>query len=117
MGLFTKFKDIDIDWNMTPEDAVALYLEWGNSGYGGSYENRVRSKADVSHYFVINTWEDKPKGYLIKRNSDGAEELASFDLPEHLEKAFLEETSNHKGVYGVSPEVREWIEKEMVSLS
>ncbi|MGX9364804.1 DVU0772 family protein [Desulfoplanes sp. PS50] len=113
MGQFARFKDIDIDWNMTPEDAVALYLEWGNSGYGGSYENRVKSKADVSYYFVINTWENKPKGYLIRRNSDGAEELTSFDLPGQLEETFLDQVSHHKGVYGVTPEVREWLESEI----
>ena len=112
MGQFARFNDIDIDWDMTPEDAVALYLEWGNSGYGGSYENRVRGKMDVSYYFVINTWDAKPKGYLIKRNSDGADELATFTLPDRLERSFLEHVSHQKGVYGVTPEVREWLEKE-----
>ncbi len=112
MGQFAQFKDIDIDWNMTPEDAVAIYLEWGNTGYGGSYENRVRGKSDVSYYFVINTWDERPKGYLIKRNSDGAEELASFTLPKSLESNFLKHVSHKKGVYGVTPDVRAWLEKE-----
>jgi len=48
-----------IDWDMTPEEAVTLYLEWGNSWSHG--KSLVRSKDDVSYYFVVNTWEVPPK--------------------------------------------------------
>ena len=48
-----------IDWNMTPEEAVRLYLEWGNNWARGNYV--IRSKEDVSYYFVINTWEKIPE--------------------------------------------------------
>ena len=58
----------DNDWEMTPEEAVTLYLEWGNNW---SHDKKmVKSKDDVSHYFVVNTWEDPPVIYLIKRNSE-----------------------------------------------
>ena len=63
-----------IDWDMTPEEAVRLYLEWGNNWARGNYV--VRSKDDVSHYFVVNTWGENPIIYLIRRNSDEAVELA-----------------------------------------
>ena len=63
-----------IDWDMTPEEAVRLYLEWGNNWARGNYV--IRSKKDVTHYFVVNTWR-KPVVYLIRRNSDEAEELRS----------------------------------------
>ncbi len=33
-----------IDWDMTPEEAVRLYLEWGNNWAGGNYV--IRSKDD-----------------------------------------------------------------------
>jgi hypothetical protein len=34
-----------IDWDMTPEEAVRLYLEWGNNWARGNYV--IRSKGDV----------------------------------------------------------------------
>ncbi len=52
-----------IDWDMTPEEAVRLYLEWGNNWAGGNYV--IRSKDDTTHYFVVNTWKDTPIVYLI----------------------------------------------------
>src|SRR6056297_521516 len=39
-----------IVWSMTPEEAVTLYLEWGNNWAHGRV---VRSKEDVSNYFVV----------------------------------------------------------------
>jgi hypothetical protein len=62
-----------IDWDMTPEEAVTLYLEWRNNWTHGKM---VKSKNDVSHYFVVNTWDEPPKIYLIQRNSEEAVELA-----------------------------------------
>ena len=47
-----------IDWNMTPEEAVKLYLEWGNNSSSGN--NVIKSKDDVSHYFVLYSWDEKP---------------------------------------------------------
>ena len=41
-----------IDWEMTPEEAIRLYLEWGNNWAGGNYV--IRSKNDVTHYFVVH---------------------------------------------------------------
>ena len=29
------FADMPIDWNLSPEDAVTLYLEWGNNNWRG----------------------------------------------------------------------------------
>jgi hypothetical protein len=50
-------KDIDlineIEWEMTPEEAVKQYLEWGNTDWGsGKYV--IRSKSDYTTYFVVN---------------------------------------------------------------
>ena len=74
---------------MTPEEAVTLYLEWGNNWSHGKH--LVRSKKDISYYFVINTWDDPPKIYLVKRNSEESVELAIIDIPEFLKIPFLEE--------------------------
>jgi hypothetical protein len=100
-----------IDWDMTPEEAVRLYLEWGNNWTRGNYV--IRSKDDVSHYFVVNTWKGTPVVYLIRRNSDEAMELARFEMPEDIKSAFIKANGNHKGVYAVEGKVRLWLKKEL----
>jgi hypothetical protein len=97
-----------IDWEMTPEEAVRLYLEWGNNWTRGNYV--IRSKEDVSHYFVVNTWGERPVVYLIRRNSEEAVELAKFYMPHKVESAFLSTVGNHKGVYAVEGAVKEWLQ-------
>ena len=88
-----------IDWEMTPEEAVRLYLEWGNNWARGNYV--IRSKDDSSHYFVVNTWKDEPVIYFIRRNSDEAVELAKIRMPSDLKKRYLQALGNTK-VYGPS---------------
>ena len=99
-----------IDWDMTPEEAVTLYLEWGNNW---SHGRMVRSKEDVSYYFVVNTWDDPPKVILIRRNSEEAIELAESELPEHLRDGYLKTVACRKGVYPITEEVRAWLETEL----
>ena len=100
-----------IDWDMTPEEAVTLYLEWGNNPANG--RRRIRSKNDVSYYFAVNTWEDPARIYLIRRNSEEAVELATIDIPEALRNRFLESVGHLKGFYGVNEEIRAWLEEEL----
>jgi hypothetical protein len=97
-----------VDWDMTPEEAVTRYLEWGNNWSHGKH--LVRSKNDVSHYFVVNTWDDPPRIYLIRRNSEEAVEIAATELPARLRKGFLKTVARRKGVYAITPEIREWLE-------
>jgi hypothetical protein len=107
--------DIDlmnnIDWEMTPEDAVTLYLEWGNNWARGNYV--IRSKDDVSYYFAVNTWEDRPVIYLIRRNSEEAVELARIYMPERVEKWFLKSNGRNKGVYAIEGEVKQWLQGQL----
>jgi hypothetical protein len=100
----------DIDWEMTPEEAVTLYLEWGNNW---SHGKMVRSKNDVSHYFVVDTWEDPPRIFLVRRNSEEAVELAAFRMPEELENRFLDSVGHKQGVYGLSGELKKWLKEEL----
>ena len=100
-----------IDWEMTPEEAVRLYLEWGNNWARGNYV--VRSKDDVSHYFVINTWKDEPVIYFIRRNSDEAVELAEIKMPGDLKKRYLHSQGRHKGVWALEGEVKSWLQRKL----
>lgn len=101
-----------IDWDMTPEEAVRLYLEWGNNW--ASRDNYViRSKDDVSHYFVVNTWGEKPRIFFIRRNSEEARELAEIEMPRELQNRFLDSIGNNKGVYAVDGELRTWLKSQL----
>lgn len=101
-----------IDWDMTPEEAVTLYLEWGNNWTHGTL---VKSKDDVSYYFVIYTWDEPPKVILIRRNSEEAVELASISIPENLADGFMESVGYHKGVYALNKDVKSWLKKELTA--
>ena len=100
-----------IDWDMTPEEAVRLYLEWGNNWAGGNYV--IRSKEDESIYFVVNTWKESPVIYLIRRNSEDAEELAKIDMPNDLKKRFFEANGQYKGVYAIEGDVKKWLKERL----
>jgi hypothetical protein len=102
-----------IDWEMTPEEAVRLYLEWGNNWARSNYV--IRSKNDYTHYFVVNTWKGKPVVYLVKRNSENAEELAKIDIPDDLAKRYVKSNGNHKGVYAIEGDLKKWLKNELGS--
>lgn len=98
----------EVDWDLGPEQAVKLYLEWGNTDWGsGKYV--IRSKSDFSTYFVVNCWREPFYIYLIRRNSEDAEELARFELPER----FAKDVCQLKGVYALEDDVKEWLQKEL----
>ncbi len=100
-----------IDWSMTPEEAVRLYLEWGNNWSRG-YE-MVRSKDDKTHYFVLNTWEKSPSIYFVLRDYEGAVELAKIEVPEELQMETKYGIPRAKGVYAVDGELQLWLKKEL----
>jgi len=98
----------EIDWEMTPEEAVRLYLEWGNNwARGDGYV--IRSPTDYCTYFVVNCWSRPFYIYLIRRNSEEAVELAKFELPQEFEKPVCE----LKGVYPLEGELKQWLKKEL----
>ena len=102
-----------IDWEMSPEEAVRLYLEWGNNWAGGNYV--IRSKGDETLYFVVNTWKAPPMVYLSRRNSETAEEIAAIQIPQAIKRQFLKEYGNLKGVYAVEGVVKQWLQKELAN--
>jgi hypothetical protein len=101
-----------IDWEMTPEEAVRLYLEWGNNWASGNYV--IRSKTDEAVYFVVSTWKEPPMVYLIRRTSEEAREIAAIQMPDAIEKQYMRENGNLKGVYAIEGSVKEWLQKELL---
>ena len=106
------FSDLPIDWNMSPEMAVTLYLEWGNNNWRSEYPP-VRSRSDVSNYFVVDAWNNPLSVRLVRRSSEQAEDLVSVPLPEPLAQAFRDEYGTLKGVFEPLPEIKSWLRKEL----
>ena len=98
-----------IDWEMTPEMAVRLYLEWGNIWARGDKRSVVRSRKEFSVYFVVNCWNRPYYIYLIKISNEEAVDLAKFELPERFEKPVC----NFKGTYAPDGELKDWLRKEL----
>ena len=73
-----------IDWDLAPEDAVTLYLEWGNNNWHAEHAP-VRSKEDFATYFVVDAWPSSPVVRLVRRNSEEAVDLLTLALPPDLE--------------------------------
>lgn len=101
----------DVDWDMTPEEAVRLYLEWGNNWVHGKYV--IRHDSDISLYFVVYAWDDPPVIYLIRRSMKDAEELAKIEMPADIKKRFMETTGCNKGVYAIDGEVKDWLRSQL----
>lgn len=115
MKTLNAYGDLDIDWGLAPEDAVTMYLEWGNNNWRGE-RGPVRSKSDESVYFVVDAWEDPPLIRLIRRNSEESRELASFPLPPDLLTAWREENGHARGVFAPGERVISRLKEHMETL-
>ncbi len=100
-----------VDWNMTPEEAIALHLEWGPLRDQSYYNSRDSDNETV--YFVINTWKRPPILTLVRRKGFDSEELGHWKLPKNLEADFMKGIGKYKGVYAVEGKVRDWLKKEL----
>ncbi|SDF91489.1 DVU0772 family protein [Desulfovibrio legallii] len=112
MAQLKDFALYDIDWNLTPEHAVTMYLEWGNNDWHAEYPP-VRSKDDVSHYFVVDSWQDPPVVRLVRRNSEQAEDLIVVPLPQNLLADFYQAHGHWRGVSAPTPAVKAWLRHEL----
>lgn len=99
-----------IDWQMTPEKAVDMYLEWGAGWTRG--HDFVSSPHDQSVYFVLFDWEDPPQVTLIRRTISGAEELAKVEVPAELFEAAVHEDGRKPGgtVHPLNRPLQEWLQ-------
>ncbi len=114
MGRLDGFSHLPIEWDLSPEEAVTLYLEWGNNNWRGDHPP-VRGPGDHSYYFVVDNWGERPRAILLYRDHDRSDELWSMPLPEGEARAFGEEYGRLKGVYAPPPDVRRWLREEMGS--
>ena len=73
----------------------------------------VRSKDDETYYFVLNTWEDTPAIFFVRRDYEGVVELAKIEMPDDLTNQLQKENGLHKGVYAVEDGVRDWLRDEL----
>jgi len=102
----------EINWDMIQEDAVTMYLEWGNNNHHDPYRPPVTNHGEYSIYLVVDTWEE-PKVVMNKMNNWGAEALCEFPLPENLAQDFLEHVGHLRGVHELTPELKVWIRTQL----
>ncbi len=98
-----------IDWHMTQEKAIEMYLEWGTGWIRG--HDFVSTMGQESVYFVLYDWQRPPRVTLIRRTTAGAEEIAEVEVPEDLFMQAWKEDGDRPGV-GVHPlnrELKEWV--------
>ncbi|THB78849.1 MAG: hypothetical protein D3926_12265 [Desulfobacteraceae bacterium] len=100
-----------VDWEMTPEEAIALHLEWGPLRSQTYYNSRDNDNETI--YFVVSTWQKSPVVRLVRRKGFDSEELAEFELPEKLKKEFLRGIGQYKGVYAVEGPIKDWLKREL----
>lgn len=112
MAELKDFATLQISWNLTPEHAVTMYLEFGNNDWRSEYPP-VRSKTDLSYYFVVDTWGPRPVIRLVRRNSDGASDIFVMDMPEELIPEFEKENCGLKGVSAPTDQVKSWLRHAM----
>ena len=112
MSSLKDFSLCHIDWNLSPEHAVTMYLEWGNNDWHAEYPP-VRSKVDVSHYFVVDSWQEPPVIRLVRRNSEQAEDLVTVPVPEDLLPDYRQAHGHWRGISEPTPRLKDWLRQEL----
>ena len=98
-----------IDWNMTQEKAIEMYLEWGTGWIRG--HDFVSYMGQESYYFVLYDWENPPQVTLLRRTTEGTEELAKVPVPDDLFRSALKDDGYKPGVgvHSLNQSLKEWI--------
>ena len=102
----------EVNWDMIHEDAVTLYLEWGNNNYRDDMRSPVTRSGEYSVYFAIDTW-DAPKAVLMKMDNYGSQVLCSKQVPENLARELREDIKGIKGILELTPPIKEWLQAEV----
>ncbi len=103
-----------LNLDMTPERAVALYLEWGSSWAHG--RDFVRSEGDVSCFFKIDAWEAPAKVFLVRQSISDETILGEVEVPAELVARALESWGRKRGTYGLTNELRGWLKQELTGV-
>jgi len=98
-----------IDWDMTPEKAIEMYLEWGTGWIRG--HDFVSTMGQESFYFVLYDWLSPQRVTLIRRTTAGADEIAEVEVPEDLFMKAWKEDGDRPGVgvHSLNQELKEWV--------
>ncbi len=102
----------EVNLDMIHEDAVTMYLEWGNNNFKDTLRPPVTSSKEYSIYFVVDTWGE-PKVVLNKMNNYGSTSLCEKKLPPDMAARYMKEIGGLRGIHELSDEVRAWVMKEM----
>ena len=100
-----------LNLEMTPEKAVALYLEWGSSWAHG--RDFARSTRDVSCYFTLDVWKTPAKIVLVRQGMAEDEILDEVEVPPDLLAREVASWGGRKGTYGISEELKGWIRNKL----
>ena len=103
-----------LNLDMTPERAVALYLEWGSSWAHG--RDFIRSEGDVSCFFRIDAWESPAKVFLVRQSISDETVLGEVEVPAELVARALESWGGKRGTYGLTDELRGWLKQELTGI-
>lgn len=100
-----------LNLEMTPEKAVAVYLEWGSSWAHG--RDFARSVSDASCYFTLDVWKTPAKIVLVKQSMAGDEIIGEVAVPPDLLASEVASWGGRKGTYGISDELKGWIRSKL----
>ena len=113
MASLKDFSTLDISWDLTPEHAVTMYLEWGNNDWHSEYPP-VRSKDDMSNYFVVDTWGREPVIRLVQRNSEHVGELVTRGMRAELRADVEKGSGVRRGISAPQGPVKEWLRHQVL---
>lgn len=100
-----------LNLEMTPEKAVALYLEWGSSWAHG--RDFARSSSDVSCYFTLDAWQAPAKILLLRQSMNEDEVVGEVDIPPELIDKEVQYWGGKRGSYGIGETLKGWIRNEL----
>ena len=100
-----------LELDMTPEQAVSLYLEWGAFSKHG--QGFVRSGEDTSCFFTVDTWESPARVLLVRQSMSRREEIDEVAVPQALVDQIVEYWGGRKGTYAISEELQRWIRDQL----
>lgn len=111
--MFTDLRNIDqktiddVQWEMTPEEAIALHLEWGPLRSQAYYNSRDKDNETI--YFIVNTWKEEPQLQLVRRKGFDMDTIGKFKLPRRLQEFY----GTLKGVFSPDKATIVWIKDQL----